>query len=336
MPAPPGVGFFYLYLAPTFSFAVGALSVRRFFRLKSPYMSEYQHNHGHQPISHNQRFSIAIGLNLFYVVVEAVFAFSSNSLALLSDAAHNLSDVVGMLIPWGAIWLAQKRPNPRRTYGFGRATLLASLASGVLLIVTSVGIAWEAVARFSNPSLPNPWVIIAVAGTGVLINGLTALMFLSGSRTDLNIKGAYLHMLSDTAVSARVVVVGIGIIVTGWPWLDPVVSLVIAAIIIWGTWGLLKESVDLIMDAVPPGIDSSEVRRFMEEHEEVSEVHDLHIWAMSTTETALTAHVVVRSTEQAGSLAQQLAVALQGTYGIGHSTIQIEVSSLPCDDVMHP
>ena len=131
-------------------------------------------------------------------------------------------------------------------------------------------------------------------------------------------------------------VVGIGIIVTGWPWLDPVVSLVIAAIIIWGTWGLLKESVDLIMDAVPPGIDSSEVRRFMEEHEEVSEVHDLHIWAMSTTETALTAHVVVRNTEQAGSLAQQLAVALQGTYGIGHSTIQIEVSSLPCDDVMHP
>jgi cobalt-zinc-cadmium efflux system protein len=299
-------------------------------------MTAHDHNHDHHSFTFNQRFSIAVGLNLFYVVVEAYFAFSSNSLALLSDAAHNLADVVGMLIPWSAFWLAQKRPNPRRTYGFGRATVLASLASAVLLIITSGGIAWEAVDRFSDPVTPDPRIIIIVAGIGVLINGLTALMFLSGSRSDLNLKGAYFHMLSDTLVSVGVVLVGVGIMLTSWAWIDPLVSLCIAAIIIWGTWGLLKESVDLIMDAVPAGIDSGEVRSFIEGHSEVSEVHDLHIWAMSTTETALTAHVVVDNREQAGGLALQLAATLKVNYGIGHSTIQIEISTVACDDSIHP
>ena len=299
-------------------------------------MSGHTHSHAHHEFSHNQRFSVAICLNLVYVGVEAVFAYTSNSLALFSDAAHNLSDVVAMLIPWGAIWLATRTPNSRRTYGFGRATVLASLISAVLLILTSIVIAWEAIDRFANPATSEPWTIIVVAGIGVFINSMTAWLFLAGSHSDLNLKGAYLHMVADALVSLGVVVAGVGILLMSWAWLDPLVSLVVALVIVWGTWGLLKESVDLIMDAVPSGIDSDEIRLFLETQGQVCQVHDLHIWAMSTTENALTAHVVVERHEHGSGLAGQLATALQEKFGIGHSTIQVEVSASACDDVPHP
>ncbi|HUP27490.1 MAG TPA: cation diffusion facilitator family transporter [Chloroflexia bacterium] len=266
-----------------------------------------------------------MGLNTFFVVVEALFGFLSNSLALVADAGHNLSDVLGLFIAWGASLLVKRRSTQRHTYGYRRSSILAALANAVFLLVAIGAIAWEAIKRFGNPDPVQGGTLITVALVGIAINGVTALMFMSGRKHDLNIRGAYLHMAADAAVSAGVVLAGIAIVFTGWPWIDPVVSLLIVLVIFMGTWGLLRDSVNLALDAVPAGINSADVEDYLKSIPQVADVHDLHIWAMSTTETALTAHLIVRDPQQVDDGMLKRAIDdMQEMFGIEHSTLQVE------------
>jgi cobalt-zinc-cadmium efflux system protein len=270
-------------------------------------------------------FLIGVVLNVGYVLVEAGYGFATGSLALLADAGHNLSDVLGLLLAWGAAHLSTRPPSRRFTYGLGSTSILAALFNGLLLLLAVGGIAWEAVGRFAEPTAVPGSVVMIVAGIGVAINTATALLFLRGRKHDLNIRGAFLHMAADAAVSLGVVLGGLGILLLGWLWLDPLLSLLIAGVILWSTWSLLRESINLALQAVPTEIDPAEVEGYLQSLEGVAAVHDLHIWAMSTTTVALTAHLV-RPDAPADNDAFLSATAheLQHRFNIGHVTLQIE------------
>src|SRR5882757_2672372 len=258
---------------------------------------DHSHAHGHAGHSHapdNFGFAFAAGvaLNTVFVVAELVFGYAANSLALISDAVHNFSDVIALLLAWGAAWLARKQPTQQHTYGYRRASILAALINAGLLLIAVGGIVVEAVNRIQEPAEVAGWTVVVVAAVGIAINGGTALLFMRGRHGDLNIRGAYLHMSADAGVSLGVVVAALVIMLTGWLWIDPAISLVIAAVVLASGWGLARDSVNLALDGVPRGIELAKVRDYLGSLNGVLEVHDLHIWAMSTNETALTAHLV--------------------------------------------
>lgn len=283
------------------------------------------HSHSHAPKDFNLAFAIGIALNTAFVIVEAVYGYFAQSLALMADAGHNLSDVAGLLLAWGAVWLSKKKPSRKYTYGLRSSSILAALLNALLLLVAIGGIIWEAIGRLHSPADVSSSTIITVASIGILINTATALLFASGRKGDLNIRGAYLHMAADALVSAGVVVAGIVISYTNWEWLDPVTSLVISAVIFFGTWGLLKDSVKLAIAAVPSGIDADEVSAHLLRLPGVTSVHDLHIWAMSTTENALTAHLVIPGGHPGDEFLHRTSHDLEHEFGIHHSTLQIEL-----------
>ena len=276
-------------------------------------------------IETGRAFAIGVALNTVFVVVEAGFGLFANSLALLADAAHNLSDVLGLLIAWGAVSLARRAPSARFTYGLRGTTILAAMANAVLLLFACGGIAWEAVGRFGHPVESSGAVMIWVAAAGVLVNSATAALFRRERHRDLNVRGAYLHMVADAAVSLGVAVAGAAILATGLQWLDPVVSLLIVAVILFGTWSLLRDSLALFLHAVPSGVEPAAVRGHLAALPGVAEVHDLHIWAMSTTETALTVHLVMPEGHPGDAFLNDLGRTLDTRFGIHHATVQIEV-----------
>ena len=282
------------------------------------------HHHHHAPPDYNRAFAAGVILNVAFVIVEATFGVLSNSLALLTDAGHNLSDVLGLLLAWGAAALAKKRPSARRTYGFSRATIIASLFSGLLLMGAVGAIGWEAISRLMASAQPAGKTIMIVAAVGVVINTATALFFLRGKDHDLNIRGAFLHMAADAAVSLGVVASGALIFYLGYNWIDPLISLVIAAVILLSTWGLLRDSLNLAVDAVPRNVDPEAVRAYLSALPGVREIHDLHIWPMSTTDTALTAHVVMNEFPASDDYLNDVARVLQERFHINHPTIQLE------------
>lgn len=257
-------------------------------------------------------------------MLEAAAGWLAGSLALLADAGHNLSDVAGLLLAWAAAAATKMAPTERRTYGLGRSTILASLANAMLLLLAVGAILWEAVHRFAAPQAIDTWTVAGVAGAGIVINAATAMLFFRGAKDDLNIRGAYLHMLADAAVSLGVVVAALAIAATGWLWLDAAVSILIAIVIAWGTWGLLTESTQLALDGVPRGVDHGAVRDYLAALPGVSAVHDLHIWALSTTDTALTAHIVRPGAAVDDAFLASTADELRHRFAIGHATIQVE------------
>lgn len=279
------------------------------------------HGHSHAPADFGLAFAVGAGLNLAFVAAEFAAGILTGSLALLADAGHNLADVAGLLLAWGAVALAKRPATARRTYGLRKGTILASLANAGLLLAGVGAVAWEAIGRFGEPQPVATGWMAAVAAIGVIINTATALMFMRGRKDDLNVRGVYLHMAADAGVSAGVVVAALVIQLTGWLWLDPAVTLAVLAIIVAGTWGLLRDSLDMALDAAPRGIDPAAVRAALDALPGVTDVHHLHIWAMSTTETALTAHLVA---PRAAPGLLQLANAKLGALGIGHVTLQIE------------
>lgn len=297
---------------------------------------DHDHGHGpgghaHAPASFGKAFAIGILLNVAFVVIEAAYGVLSHSLALLADAGHNLSDVLGLAIAWAAVVLARKVPTQRFTYGLTGSSILAALINGILLMIAAGAIAWEAVQRFGDPQPVAGNTVMIVAAIGIVINTATALLFMRGRKGDINIQGAFLHMAADAAVSAGVVIAGLAIKLTGWNWLDPVVSLAIVAIVIWSTWGLLREATAMSLNAAPAGIDTARVKGHLEGLDGVSAVHDLHVWAMSTTETALTAHLVVPRDDCRDAFLQRTAAGLKEAFGIGHATLQIERDSASCE-----
>jgi len=285
--------------------------------------------HSHAPDNFGWAFAIGAGLNAAFVAAELVAGYAANSLALISDAVHNLSDVVALLLAWGAVWLAQKQPTQRHTYGYRRASILAALFNAGLLLVAVGGIIVEAINRLQEPAPVAGWTVVVVAALGIVINGGTALLFMRGRHGDLNIRGAYLHMAGDAGVSFGVVVAALVIMLTGWLWLDPVISLVIAAVVFWSGWGLARDSVNLALDGVPRGIELAQVRDYLAGLAGVSEVHDLHIWAMSTNETALTAHLV-RPGGHDDAFLHGVCEGLSHRFNIHHATLQIESSGEVC------
>lgn len=282
------------------------------------------HGHSHAPASFGRAFAVGITLNLGFVVVEAVYGVIAGSMALVADAGHNLSDVLGLVIAWTASVLAARPPSARFTYGFKSSSILAALGNAAFLLVALGAILVETIRRLIEPEPVAGGPVMAVAAVGIVINTVTALMFMRGRKHDINIRGAYLHMAADAAVSAGVVVAGLLITLTGAQWIDPVTSLVIVGIIAAGTWGLLKDSLRMGLHAVPPGIDERKVRHFLNSLSGVEAVHDLHIWPMSTTETALTAHLVMPGGHPGDSFLHQLAQELDHDFGIGHATVQVE------------
>jgi cobalt-zinc-cadmium efflux system protein len=285
------------------------------------------HSHSHAPADFGKAFAIGIALNTAFVVIEAAFGVYSNSMALVADAGHNLSDVLGLLIAWGASVLARRRPTARYTYGLRGSSILAALFNAIFLLVATGAIAGEAVLRLIDPALVAGPVVMVVAAIGIAVNGFTAWLFASGRKDDLNIRGAYLHMAADAAVSAGVVVAGLIIYVTGSLWLDPLVSLVIAVIIVAGTWGLLRDSVAMSLAAVPSGIAPDKVRATLAAQSGVTNVHHLHIWSLSTNEVALTAHLVMPGGHPGDRFLREIAAELKAHHGIGHATLQIETGS---------
>ena len=288
------------------------------------------HHHAHGPANYDRAFAIGTALNLGFVLVEAAFGIIANSVALLADAGHNLSDVLALLLAWGAAWLTRRQPTSRHTYGFGSSSILASLINAMLLLVAVGAIAFEAIGRIFRPEPVAEFIVIWVAAAGILVNGATAWMFMRGRERDINIRGAYLHMASDAAVSAGVVVAAIAIWATGWYWLDPLASLAISVVIVLGSLDLLKESTRLAMAAVPGGVDRAGVERYLAGLSGVSAVHDLHIWAISTTETALTAHLVRPVMAPDDEFLRGVAAELKTRFGIGHCTIQVEHDGADC------
>src|SRR3954471_12205022 len=294
----------------------------------------HDHSHGHAGHSHapdsfGWAFAIGAALNTAFVIAELIFGYAANSLALISDAVHNLSDVIALLLAWGAMWLSQKQPTQRHTYGYRRASILAALFNAGLLLVAVGGIVVEAVNRLYSPAPVAGWTVVVVAALGVVINGGTALLFMRGRHGDLNIRGAYLHMVADAGVSLGVVVAALVIMATGWLWVDPAISLAIAAVILASGWGLMRDSVNLALDAVPKGIELAKVRDYLGGLEGVLEVHDLHVWAMSTNETALTVHLV-RPGGHDDAFLHQVCEQLSHRFRIHHATLQIEASGDAC------
>jgi cobalt-zinc-cadmium efflux system protein len=285
--------------------------------------------HSHAPEKFGWAFASGALLNAGFVVAELVLGYAANSLALISDAVHNLSDVIALLLAWGAAWLARKQPTQQHTYGYRRASILAALFNAGLLLVAVGGIIVEAVNRLQEPAAVSSWTVVMVAALGILINGGTALLFMRGRHGDLNIRGAYLHMAADAGVSFGVVVAALVIMLTGWLWVDPAISLVIAAVVLAGGWGLARDSVNLALDGVPRGIELVKVRNYLASLEGVLEVHDLHIWAMSTNETALTVHLV-RPGGTDDMFLHHVCEQLAHRFDIHHATLQIEASGEVC------
>ncbi len=294
---------------------------------------DHHHGHGHHhgPAIEDGlgKYWAAVGFNLLFVAIGVAVGIYANSMALLADAAHNLSDAVGLIAAGGATWLARQPGSARRTYGFGKATVLAALGNAVLLVLVCGGIGWEALTRFLHPEPTQGGPVMIVAAIGVLLNGGSALLFLKGRQGDANVRGAFLHLMSDAATSAAVIVAGALILWTGARWIDPLVSLAVCALIVRGTWGLLRETVDMAMDAVPAGMDVGAVRAFLCAQEGVEAVHDLHIWSMSTTEAALTAHLV-RPTGGDDAFLEQITHRLEHDHKIAHVTLQVERNAQGC------
>ena len=282
------------------------------------------HDHGSEIKNYNRSFAIGIALNIIFVVIEAIYGVVADSLALIADAGHNLSDVVSLILAWGAFYLAKKKPTLQRTYGLRKITILASLTSAILLLIALGAIAWEAIGRFSNPQAVDGMTVIIVAAIGVVINTATALLFIEGQKDDLNIRGAYLHMAADAGVSVAVVIAGIAIMYTGWLWLDPTLSILIVLVILIGTWGLLRDSINLAMDAVPNNIHVASVKEYLLSLEGVTGLHALHVWALSTTENALTVHLISTKVSIENRYLEEIQEHLHHNFSIEHSTIQIE------------
>ena len=288
--------------------------------------------HNHAPKSFGRAFAIGTALNMGFVLVEAGYGITAGSMALLADAGHNLSDVLGLLIAWGAATLGRRSPKGRYTYGFRSSSILAAFLNALLLLIAIVIIAVEAIRRFAEPEAVAGGTVMIVAAVGIVINGVTALLFMSGRKGDLNIRGAFLHMAADAAVSAGVVAAGFIILRTGRTWIDPVTSLVIVAVIAASTWGLLRDSVNMSLQAAPPGLDPDEIGSFLRNQAGVQAIHDLHVWPMSTTETALTVHILLPGGYPGDAYTAGIADALKDKFGIDHATIQIETDpATPCD-----
>lgn len=286
---------------------------------------DHSHAHSHTPQNFGFAFAAAAGLNIAFVIVQAIYGVLANSMALIADAGHNFSDVIGLLLAWAAYAIARRPATVRYTYGFRSATILAALVNAGLLLVATGAIAWEAFRRFSAPGEVAGLTVMVVAAIGILVNAGAALLLASGRKGDLNIRGAFLHLMADAAVSAGVVVTGGVILLTGWAWLDPLASLVISAVIVWSTWGLLRESLTLTLGAVPPGIDPDAVRGYLAGLPGVAGVHHLHIWAISTTETALTCHLVTPGKHPGDAFLSDVTHALHNRFRIDHPTLQIEI-----------
>jgi len=301
-------------------------------------VSNHDHHHHHLHHDHSdfdptqRAFAVGVALNIIFVAVELFFGFWSNSLSLLADAGHNFSDVIGLVIAWGAVILAKRKPSPRFTYGLRSSTILAALVNTMILLVAVGGIVWEGVHRIYSTEAVNGSVMVWVAMFGVLINTGTALMLRHGSKNDINVRGAFLHMVADAAVSLGVVVSGLLVLWQGWFWLDGVMSVLIAGVILWSTWSLFRESINLVLHAVPENIDVGSVHKYLAGLHGVTEVHDLHIWAMSTTEIALTAHLLMPAGHPGDKFLSEVSIGLEKHFRIDHPTLQIEIAScaVPC------
>jgi cobalt-zinc-cadmium efflux system protein len=291
--------------------------------------SHHDHSHAghshHTPANYNRAFIVGMILNSGFVVTEFVLGWQANSVALMADAGHNLSDVLGLLLSWIASLVARRQASARYTYGWRKSSILAAFLNAVLLLVTTGGIVWESIQRLFHPGEVNSAIVIGVAAVGVVINTGTALMFLSGRKQDLNIRAAFQHMAADALVSIGVVFAGFGILSTHWLWLDPAFSLIISCLIIFSTWELLKDSFHLAIDGVPKNIDWRTVHTYLSDRPGVVQIHDLHIWSMSTAETALTVHLVIPAGHPGDEFLEQIAHELQDTFGIQHTTVQIEI-----------
>ena len=296
-----------------------------------PHDHSHSHGHSHAPANFGRAFAIGVALNAIYVVSQVVFGLRAHSVALLADAGHNLSDVACLLVAWSASGLSKRPPTAKRSYGLGSTSILAAVVNAVVLLVAIGGIAWEALRRLSQLEPVQSNTVIIVAALGILINGATALLFMKGREHDLNIRGAFLHMAADAGISFGVVVAAFGIGLTGWLWLDPAASLAIVTVVVIGTWSLLRESLDLALQAVPAGTDLESIKGYLEGLEGVCGVHDLHIWALSTSTTALTAHLVMPERSSDDSFLAGVVQHLHDEFHIEHATIQVERG-----DVAHP
>lgn len=292
----------------------------------------HHHGHGAADFDYGRAFLIGILLNAGFVVVEWAFGVKSHSLALIADATHNLGDVLSLVLAWAGHWMAQRQPSKRFTYGLRGSSILAALANAVMLLLVTGGLAWEAVQRFTAPPEVAGSIVITIALIGVAINGFTAWLFMSGSKHDLNLRGAYQHMAADAAVSLGVALTGGLVMFTGWLWLDPAVTLILVSVIAIGAWNLLRDAVSLALQAVPASIDAEEVRSWLGTQPGIQEVHDLHIWAMSTTENALTAHLICPAGHPGDAVLQQIAHDIDHRFHIGHVTLQVELANAatPC------
>jgi cobalt-zinc-cadmium efflux system protein len=285
--------------------------------------SHHDHRHGHGAADFSRAFALGIALNTGFVVVEIVYGFQANSMALLSDAGHNFSDVLGLMVAWAGGALARRGSSPRFTYGFKKASILAALINALLLFVAVGAIGAEAIRRLVHPSVAHGETIMVVAAIGIAINAITALLFVGG-RHDINVRGAFLHMVADATVSAAVVFAGLVIFLTGQQWVDPVMSLAVSVVILWGSIGLLRESVWMSLAGVPEGIDVDQVEAALAELDGVEAVHDLHVWPLSTTETALTAHIVTARADYPDALLASARAVLHDRFHIEHCTLQVE------------
>jgi len=286
------------------------------------------HDHGHSPApeSYGRAFVIAIGLNFALVAAQIVYGLFAHSLALLADAGHNFGDAMGLVLAWGAYAIADWRPSRHYTYRLRAASILSAFANGLILLFATGAIGWEAIRRFTEPAPIATTTVMVVAAGAVVVNGASAWLLSGGNRSDLNMRGAFLHMIADAGVSFAVILAAAGIVLTGWQWLDPAVSLLISAVILWGTWRLLREALRLSLNAAPESVDPTAVRGYLQSLPEVIEVHDLHIWAMSTTETALTCHLVMPGGHPGDEFLNRVAGELRHRYEICHATVQIELS----------
>ena len=300
----------------------------------------HDHGHGHHhhgdPNNMGRAFAIAIVLNTVFVGVEFFYGFLANSTALMADAGHNLSDVLGLMLAWGAAILAKRAPNGRYTYGLRSSSMLAAMFNAMLLMVACGGIAWEAVQQLLHPDPVAGLTVSVVAGVGILINGFSAWLFMAGSKDDINIRGAYLHMAADAAISLGVLVAGVIVRYSGWNWVDPAVSMLIVAIIVYSTWSLLTQSMRMMLAAVPDNVDRAEIEQFLRSRPGVTEVHDLHIWAVSTTETALTAQLVTPSGHPGDHAMDEISKALRDDHAVQHSTLQVRLGATSHECCLQP
>lgn len=286
------------------------------------------HSHAHAPVAgHGRAFALAVALNVAIVVVQAVYGVIAHSTALLADAGHNLSDVLGLLLAWGAAWLSTRRPSARYTFGYGSSSILASLANAGLLLFACGVIVAEAIGRLMNPAPVAGLVVFVVATVGVIVNGFSAWLFMRGQKDDLNIRGAFLHMAADAGISAAVAISGLVILYTNWTWLDPVMSLLVVAVVIYGTWGLLRDSVRMALDAVPPGVDLQPIRDYLAGQPGVTDVHDLHVWALSTTGNALSAHLVMPAGHPGDESIDAIVITLRERFSMQHATLQVDLGT---------